>query len=56
MILEVNGGSHYTITGKLKGYDILRGMIINEAMPLRFVHNMDLFGTIGNRNKLAYIT
>jgi hypothetical protein len=53
--LEVNGSYHYTLSGRIKGREVLRNVIVNECLPLRIIHHQDYLLSKGYRNKLAYI-
>ena len=54
-LLEVNGSYHYTLGGKLKGREVVRGAIVSQYAPLRIVHHVDYMKSKGHRNKMAYL-
>lgn len=49
------GNYHYTACNKLKGFDILRALLINQSFPVRFVHQMNFNSAKGIRNKMIYL-
>lgn len=54
-IIEVFGSTHYTVDERIKGYDIVRALILQQWKDVRLIHAGDLNNMKGVGNRINFI-